>query len=107
LMIEPTVGRTDFQEEVAALNGVNIPYAAYCGELGRRLKEAVSAAPPAAWAVGRIDRWSAERQATARHFPRGLRRYDALWRLSDPMPWWHAQAERVTARVASFRRAGS
>jgi D-aspartate ligase len=107
LMIEPTVGRTDFQEEIAALNGVNIPYAAYCGELGHRLEEAVGAAPPAAWAVGRIDRWSAERQATARHFPRGLRRYDALWRLCDPMPWWHAQAERVTARVASFRRAGS
>ena len=33
-MVEPTVGRTDYQEEVATLNGVNIPFAAYCGELG-------------------------------------------------------------------------
>lgn len=107
LMIEPTVGRTDFQEEIAALNGVNIPYAAYCGELGHSLEGAVSPAPPAAWAVGRIDRWSCERQAIARHFPRGLRRYDALWRLSDPMPWWLAQAERAFARLASLRHARS
>jgi len=33
-MIEPTVGRTDWQEEVASLNGVNIPLAAYRYELG-------------------------------------------------------------------------
>ncbi len=28
-MIEPTVARTDFQEEVATLNGMNIPLASY------------------------------------------------------------------------------
>jgi D-aspartate ligase len=33
-MIEPTVGRTDWQEEVAAINGVNIPLDAYCYEAG-------------------------------------------------------------------------
>lgn len=37
MMIEPTVGRADRQEEVATLNGVNIPLAAYCHELGLRL----------------------------------------------------------------------
>ena len=30
VIIEPTVGRTDFQSEVAVLNGVNIPVIAYC-----------------------------------------------------------------------------
>ena len=35
VMIEPTVGRTDWQEEVAMLNGVNIPFAAYCYETHR------------------------------------------------------------------------
>ena len=30
VMIEPTIGRTDWQEEVATLYGVNIPLAAYC-----------------------------------------------------------------------------
>ncbi len=38
-MIEPTVGRTDWQEEVASLNGVNIPLAAYCYELGLSVPE--------------------------------------------------------------------
>ena len=33
-MVEPTVGRTDFQEEVATVNGVNIPLAAYRHEVG-------------------------------------------------------------------------
>ncbi len=33
-MIEPTVGRIDWQEEVAPLNGVNIPLAAYLYEIG-------------------------------------------------------------------------
>ena len=33
-MIEPTVGRTDWQEEVAIINGINIPLAAYCYEFG-------------------------------------------------------------------------
>ncbi len=33
-MVEPTIGRTDYQEEVATLNGVNLPHAAWCSELG-------------------------------------------------------------------------
>jgi predicted ATP-grasp superfamily ATP-dependent carboligase len=104
LMIEPTVGRTDFQQEIATLNGVNIPYAAYCGELGRDPGEAVGPAPAAAWAVDPIDRWSSERQGLARSFPRGLRRYDALWRRGDPMPWCVATVERLKARLAAFGR---
>jgi D-aspartate ligase len=35
LMIEPTVGRADWQEEIATLNGVNIPLAAFRHELGQ------------------------------------------------------------------------
>jgi len=34
LMIEPTVGRIDGQEEVATLHGANIPLAAYLHEIG-------------------------------------------------------------------------
>lgn len=103
LMIEPTVGRTDFQEEIATLNGVNIPFAAYCGELGRGFQGAVAHAAPAAWAESRIDRWSSERQASPRRFPSGLRRYDALWRLDDPLPWSLDAAARLRARLWSWR----
>jgi predicted ATP-grasp superfamily ATP-dependent carboligase len=34
VIMEPTVGRTDFQSEVAVLNGVNIPAVAYCDLAG-------------------------------------------------------------------------
>jgi D-aspartate ligase len=47
-MVEPTVGRTDYQEEVATLNGANISYAAYCGELGRSASPARSSRRAAA-----------------------------------------------------------
>src|SRR5207302_11116288 len=36
-MVEPTVGRTDYQEEIATLNGVNIPFAAFQTELGMQV----------------------------------------------------------------------
>ncbi len=100
VMVEPTVGRTDFQEEIATLNGVNIPYAVYCSEIGK----AFPAARPqnkSAWSVSDIDRWSSEMQGQRRAFPAALRRYDALWRIDDPAPWCYAAVERVKARLAA------
>lgn len=101
MMIEPTVGRTDFQEEIATLNGVNIPYAAYCGELGRDLAPWHRAVPPAGWAEAVSDQRSSEAQPrSTREFPAGVRRYDALWRLDDPLPWCYATAQRVKSRLS-------
>jgi len=48
-MIEPTVGRTDWQEEVATLNGVNIPLAAYCYELGQAIPAVRNPRNPVTW----------------------------------------------------------
>jgi predicted ATP-grasp superfamily ATP-dependent carboligase len=48
-MIEPTVGRTDWQEEVASLNGVNIPLDAYCYEAGIPLVPADRRAHSVSW----------------------------------------------------------
>jgi D-aspartate ligase len=105
MMIEPTVGRTDFQEEIAVLNGVNIPYAAYRAELGLTGAAPRTKATPAAWAVPQIDRWSSESQSEHnRGFPRGLRRYDAYWRLDDPLPWCYTIARRIKARLSYKRR---
>ncbi|HEV2099454.1 MAG TPA: hypothetical protein VGR45_11100 [Stellaceae bacterium] len=107
LMIEPTVGRTDFQEEVATLNGVNIPYAAYCCELGRAPPPPRHVPREAAWVGGPIDRWSAELQPQRRRdFPAGLRRYDALWRAADPLPWCATIGKRAANRIASLGRPG-
>lgn len=100
LMIEPTVGRTDYQEEIATLNGVNIPYAAYCGELGWPVPSSHRRLRAAAWAVAPLDRWSRELQPpAARGFPEGVRRYDALWRIGDPLPWCYSIGRRMAARM--------
>lgn len=102
-MIEPTVGRTDFQEEIATLNGVNIPGMAYRSELDlpaltNDRKRA------AAWAVASIDRWSCELQPSLRGFPAGLRRYDAIRRWSDPIPWCWSLGERLASRLTARTR---
>jgi len=83
LMIEPTVGRLDWQEEVATLNGVNIPHAAYRHETGMDAERASIAAAPAVWR----DSWMHWKSGAARtHAGRSARVYGAYWRLNDPAP---------------------
>jgi predicted ATP-grasp superfamily ATP-dependent carboligase len=76
VIIEPTVGRTDWQEEIATLNGLNLPLIAYCEALGLR-------APPArqdkrvAWRHSFLHRGGA---------PLADKIYDGYFRLDDPLP---------------------
>lgn len=88
-MVEPTIGRTDYQEEVATLNGVNLPYAAYCAEIGLAWPAPVAPRRPAVWRVGLEDSQSAamQGQRKADGLPRGARVVDALWRWDDPLPF--------------------
>jgi D-aspartate ligase len=57
VIVEPTVGRTDWQEEIATLCGVNIPLIAYQTELGLKTAVAQAADPnkmaPFAWRSSR------------------------------------------------------
>ncbi len=48
-MVEPTVGRTDYQEEIAVLNGINLPLVVYRGELGMSAPPPTAVTPPRAW----------------------------------------------------------
>jgi D-aspartate ligase len=82
-MIEPTVGRVDWQEEVATLNGVNIPVAAYRHEIGEPLP-ARTLAPPVIWRDG-ARHWKAVRAGHACKAPAAAV-VDAYWRLNDPLP---------------------
>lgn len=100
-MVEPTIGRTDYQAEVATLNGVNLPYAAYCAEVGVPFEAAV-APPPLAWRL----RFDDDRSASAQQQPRdsgfgNARVCDALWRLDDPMPFVVANARRIAGGLRS------
>ena len=99
-MIEPTVARTDYQEEVATLNGINIPLAAYCKRAGLAQPQPGEAPHYVVWRESATDRWSAQAQRQPRR--RCGRTVDALWRWYDPAPGLAQLARRV--RRASRRR---
>lgn len=94
--IEPTVGRTDYQEEVATLNGVNLPYAYYRSILGLDRLGVNGSKTPVIWRDRQADRQSlAHAEQTVHGWPEGhdvIR--DALWRLDDPGPWLASQWAR-------------
>jgi len=100
-MVEPTVGRTDYQEEIATLNGVNLPYAVYCAEIGRAYRPTASVRPPRVWrdlesyrkacAAGAIDR--------ALEISPDAKIVDALYRANDPMPFLFMKLEPVERRL--------
>jgi len=87
-MVEPTVGRTDYQEEVATLNGVNLPHAAWCSELGLPFPVPTATARPVVWRVRSEDVQSAKAQGQrlSHGYPQGGLVVDALCRWHDPMP---------------------
>lgn len=80
LMVEPTVGRTDLQEEVATLSGVNLPLAAYRYEMGLPPQPAESGRPPVAWRATFLD------GALPEFVDAGVKTVDGYFRWTDPMP---------------------
>jgi D-aspartate ligase len=95
LIIEPTVGRSDWQEEIATLCGVNLPLRTYRSELEADIGTDDAVAVPAAW------RESAEFRTSPA--PR-MHVADGFFRWSDPMPaLYYYGYERGLLRV--WRRA--
>lgn len=107
-MVEPTIGRTDYQEEVATLNGVNLPHAAWCSEVGKTFPEPGPVARPRVWRVRSEDQQSAAAQKqSSSDGIEGASIVDALWRMSDPMPglvqgWRHVR-RALQSRAARMR----
>ena len=100
-MVEPTVGRTDFQEEVASLNGVNIPADAWRHEMGLPLAPPQPVEPPRIWREPVSDRWSYQEggsQADSRSRDHAI--HDAYWRWHDPLPWIDLMARRIGAKLS-------
>ena len=88
-MVEPTVGRTDFQQEVATVNGANLPYAAYCHELAMPVPSVRPTCPPRIWRESQIDRWSKEESGAADDLAfQNHQVVDAHWRWNDLRPWF-------------------
>lgn len=91
-MIEPTVGRTDWQEEVAIINGVNIPLAAYCYELGLPQPAAERISRPQTWIYPPSYLRSVVRSAFVRESfrdprPGTGRIKNPCWSSDDPVPF--------------------
>jgi predicted ATP-grasp superfamily ATP-dependent carboligase len=85
-MIEPTVGRVDWQEEVATLHGVNIPLAAYRYEIDAELPPEPEAIVPVIWRDS-ARHWKAMRRARGGIVAQpNAKVIDAYWRLDDPLP---------------------
>ncbi|HEX5352517.1 MAG TPA: FAD-dependent oxidoreductase [Rhodanobacteraceae bacterium] len=96
-MVEPTIGRTDYQAEIATLNGVNLPYAAYCTELGTPFPDSTQAKRRLAWRVRSEDEQSAAAQnmPSGKGFDGASGVCDALWRRNDPMPYLVQNLQRI------------
>jgi len=109
MMVEPTVGRTDYQEEVSTLNGINIPYAAYLLELGLDIPEFRQSVRPVVWRDSRADRQSAAMTGQSVDL-NGARVMDALWRRDDPGPKIAELQTRIKTRANRYlerlRRSG-
>jgi len=87
LMVEPTIGRTDVQEEVAALNGVNIPLAAYTAQCGLASQPIRAVPVPVVWRrnllADAVASWHGPRSRVALG---SVKIKDGIWRFDDPMP---------------------
>jgi D-aspartate ligase len=80
VMIEPTVGRTDWQEEIATLCGVNIPFAAYQYELGLPVVLSKTNHVSVAWRATIVDKLPP-------HLRTGVTNtVDGYFRWDDPLP---------------------
>jgi predicted ATP-grasp superfamily ATP-dependent carboligase len=86
VMVEPTIGRTDWQEEIASFYGVNIPFAAYCHELGlpfskREIDQSF------VWRES-LGYWRSRWATRSFHdpMPPGTVVKSTWWRLDDPLP---------------------
>ncbi len=100
-MIEPTVYRTDYQHEVAALNGSDWLYAAY-------LDMQKQPAPPAtpylnrhAWVDFPASRYSMQSAPPRTDVAAACTRNDAHFRLADPLPGLLHYGRFIGASLAS------
>jgi predicted ATP-grasp superfamily ATP-dependent carboligase len=80
MIIEPTVGRTDWQEEIATLSGANIPAAAWMYAMGQSIASVDTGSVGLAW------RTSLKHRSPASLREADVRIVDGYWRADDPVP---------------------
>jgi predicted ATP-grasp superfamily ATP-dependent carboligase len=105
-LIEPTVGRTDYQEEIATLNGVNLPVAAYFGEQGMAPPDCRAPERSRAWRdpLGHANAIKAGAADPVLDIATGIDIVDAYFRLGDPFPYLQLKRQALSNRVARLIR---
>jgi len=99
VMVEPTVGRTDWQEEIATLCGINIPLLTYATELCYAVEGTPRPTTRAAWCS------SVAHRLPQAALPRGTQRFDGYLRINDPLPGvYYYVIEKVLGRVYRLAR---
>ena len=99
-MVEPTVARTDFQQEVATVNGTNLPFAAYAYECGLAAPAEFIVKPNRIWRDALPDRWSFEEDGKVKEQPSlSFKTIDSCWRWNDPLPWMDFTLTRLQNRL--------
>lgn len=82
VIIEPTVGRTDWQEEIATLMGVNLPLAGYLCECDLPVPPMPQHDQKIVWQASFVERW----KVGSSGIPANSKVVDGFWRWNDPMP---------------------
>jgi D-aspartate ligase len=97
VVVEPTVGRPDWQEGIATLCGVNIPAIAYRTALGEPVESVGAIDPAVAW------RASFRYRPRAGTLPPGTRIVDGYFRRADPLPGIYSVYTYVTTSLLAKR----
>ncbi|MBW2184953.1 MAG: hypothetical protein JRG71_00705 [Deltaproteobacteria bacterium] len=106
LIVEPTVGRTDWQSDVANANGLPIPYIAYCDLTEQKVPLFIPTRRQLRWV-----RWSADRRAAQFYIDRGeltfLRWISSIlgpirwsvWSFDDPLPYLKIISRKISGKL--------
>lgn len=94
-MIEPTACRTDYQSELATLNGVNLPAVQFADQMRLPLP---AAAPTHRF--GWRDPGAVASGAKVPKSGKGWQAIDAVWRRGDPGPWLAQGRSRITRKLS-------
>lgn len=107
VVIEPTVLRTDFQSEIAPLNGVNIPLIHYCFETGQAIPEPGRLRARGWYDPASVSKIPRENRQRIKALSGRIPMHNAYWSWRDPGPYLKLHGRRLTGlgrRLANLFR---
>lgn len=105
-IVEPTIGRTDWQSDIATINGVPIPFVAYCDLVNLEIPSIKRTKIKYRWI-----RWSAD-VASSKYYigKKEITTFDwvlsllvpvrwSIWRFYDPAPYLRFYLRKITKKI--------